>query len=94
MPRKSASPPKAIRLQKTLKQSLRRCVYRRWEAEVKGAVVITKTTDMERMYRGNTPYPIGKVRRTAKAFPTRAEATRALKQMMIRRRALGYGKPS
>lgn len=46
MPRKSASPPKAIRLQKTLKQSLRRCVYRRWEAEVKGTVLITKTTDL------------------------------------------------
>ena len=59
MLRKSASPPQAIRLQKTLKQSLRRCVYRRWEAEVKGTVLITKTTDLERLYRGNTPYPVG-----------------------------------
>jgi hypothetical protein len=48
-----------ICLQKTLKEGLRRCVYRRWEATVKGAVLITKTTDLERLYRGNTPYPVG-----------------------------------
>ena len=89
-----ARAPTKVCLQKTLKEGLRRCVYRRWEAAVKGKVLITKTTDLERMYRGNTPYPFGKVRQTAKAFPTRAEAARALKQMMIRRRALGYGKPS
>jgi len=52
-----ASNPIKIRLQKTLKQSLRRCVYRRWEAEVKGKVLISKTTDLERMYRGNTTSP-------------------------------------
>lgn len=90
MPRKSASPPQAIRLQKTLKQSLRRCVYRRWEAEVKGTVLITKTTDLERMYRGNTPYPIGKVRRSVKSCSCRADATRTLKVMAARRKALGY----
>lgn len=46
--------PTKVRLQKTLKEGLRRCVYRRWEAEVKDNVLITKTTDLERMYRGNT----------------------------------------
>ena len=54
-----ARTPTKICLQKTLKKGLRRCVYRRWEAEVKGKVLITKTTELERMYRGNTPYPIG-----------------------------------
>ena len=90
MPRKSASPPQAIRLQKTLKQSLRRCVYRRWEAEVKGTVLITKTTDLERMYRGNTPYPIGwsKVIRLKHASPSLAQA--ALKSAIRRRRSTGY----
>lgn len=83
-----------VRLVITLKQSVRRCLYRRWEGQVVGRELRTQTVDLERLYRGNTPYPFGKVRRTAKAFPTRAEATRALKQMMIRRRALGYGKPS
>ncbi len=53
-----ARPPTKVRLQKTLKEGLRRCVYRRWEAEVRGKVLIIKTTDLERMYRGNTPYPI------------------------------------
>ena len=94
MPRKSASPPQAIRLQKTLKQSLRRCVFRRWEAEVKGNVLITKTTALERMYRGNTPYPIGKVRRTTKVYPAQKDAFKSLRQMTSRRRRLGYDKQS
>ena len=90
MPRKSASPPQAIRLQKTLKQSLRRCVYRRWEAEVKGTVLITKTTAQERLYRGNTPYPIGtpKIARRKCASPSLAQA--ALKSSIRRRRSTGY----
>lgn len=90
MPRKSASPPQAIRLQKTLKQSLRRCVYRRWEAEVKGTVLTTKTTDLERLYRGNTPYPIGttKIARRKCASPSLAQA--ALKSSIRRRRSTGY----
>jgi len=58
--------PSKVCLQITLKQGLRRCVYRRWEAAVKGAVLITKTTDLERMYRGNTPCPIAKPRPTQK----------------------------
>jgi hypothetical protein len=36
--------PANVRLQKTLKEALRRCVYRRWEAEVKGNLLITTTT--------------------------------------------------
>lgn len=94
VPRKSASPPNAFRLQQTLKQSLRRCVYRRWEATVKGAVLITKTTDLERMYRGNTPYPIGKVRQTTKSYPSREEAFRALEAATARRRHSGYDRQS
>jgi hypothetical protein len=44
-----AHAPQQVRLQKTLKEGLRRCVYRRWEATVKGAMLITKTTELERM---------------------------------------------
>lgn len=90
MPRKSASPPKAIRLQKTLKQSLRRCVYRRWEAEVKGTVLITKTTDLERMYRGNTPYPTGKPKVTRRAYDSPRLASEACQRLAQRRTRLGY----
>ena len=90
MPRKSASPPQAIRLQKTLKQSLRRCVYRRWEAAVKGTVLMTRTTELERMYRGNTPYPIGKVRRTCLTYAGCALAKNALQGMVARRIKQGY----
>lgn len=90
MPRKSQSVPGKVLLQITLKQSLRRCTYRRWEAEVKANLLITTTTDLERMYRGNTPYPIGKIRQATRTYPTRVGATQALKIMVARRKALGY----
>ena len=90
VPRKSASPPNAFRLQLTLKQSLRRCVYRRWEGQVVGRELRTKTVDLERMYRGNTPYPIGKARQLARTYPTKAKAAQALKKIVARRKALGY----
>jgi len=89
-----ARAPQQVRLQKTLKEGLRRCVYRRWEATVKGTVLITQTTDLERMYRGNTPYPIGKVRQTTKSYPSREEAFRALEAISARRRHLGYERQS
>jgi len=90
VPRKSASPPNAIRLQKTLKQSLRRCVYRRWEAAVKGAVLITKTAELERMYRGNTPYPVGKPKVTRRAYGSPSLAKLALQRAHERRKAGAY----
>ena len=46
--------------------------------------------DLERMYRGNTPYPIGKIRQATRTYPTQAMATRALGLMTSRRKALGY----
>ena len=89
-----AHAPQQVCLQKTLKEGLRRCVYRRWEAEVKGTVLLTMTTVMERMYRGNTPYPIGKVRRTTRSYSSRQEAFRALEATTARRRHLGYERQS
>jgi hypothetical protein len=85
-----ARPPNKIRLQKTLKEGLRRCVYRRWEAEAKGKVLITKTTELERMYRGNTPYPIAKPSVRSYSYPTRAKALAALGSAIRRRRSQGY----
>jgi len=85
-----ARPPTKIRLQKTLKEGLRRCVYRRWEATVKGRVLITKTTELERMYRGNTPYPVGKVRRTYLTYAGCTLAKKALQAMVARRHKQDY----
>ena len=82
--------PTKVRLQKTLKEGLRRCVYRRWEAEIKGTVLITKTTDLERMYRGNTPYPIGPAKETRQTFASIASAVAALLKRSQRRRIGGY----
>jgi hypothetical protein len=85
-----ASNPTKIRLQKTLKEGLRRCVYRRWEATVKSAVLITKTTELERMYRGNTPYPIGKPKIIRRAYGSPSLAKLALQRAQERRKSAGY----
>jgi hypothetical protein len=82
--------PKLVRLQKTLKEGLRRCVYRRWEAEVKGKVLITKTTELERLYRGNTPYPLGAVTVRRRAFLDNATAKVNLAAAIKRRKRAGY----
>jgi len=65
-------------------------VYRRWEAVVKGKVLITKTAELERMYRGNTPYPVkaGLVRR--RTFADNAAAKFALAAAIKRRKCAGY----
>jgi hypothetical protein len=82
--------PKQVCLQKTLKEGLRRCIYRRWEARVKGAVLIAQTTELERMYRGNTPYPLGssKIRRQTFASPSIARIH--LVAAIARRKYAGY----
>jgi hypothetical protein len=85
-----ARPPTKIRLQKTLKEGLRRCVYRRWEATVKGSVFITKTTELERLYRGNTPYPMGKVKITRRAYGSPSLAKQAQQRAHERRKSAGY----
>lgn len=77
-------------LQKPLKEGLRRCVYRRWEAEVKGTVLITKTTDLERMYRGNTPYPVGKPKITRRTYGSPSLAKQAQQCAHERRKSVGY----
>ena len=82
--------PAQVRLQKTLKEGLRRCVYRRWEAEVKGRVLITKTTDLERMYRGNTPYPIGTAKVTRRTYGSHGHANEACRRLAQTRMRLGY----
>jgi len=79
-----------VRLILTLKQSVRRCLYRRWEGQVVGREVRTRTVDLERMYRGNTPFPIGRARKMAKSYANPTEAATALKQMAKRRSLLGY----
>jgi hypothetical protein len=85
-----AAAPTKIRLQKILKEGLRRCVYRRWEAAVSGKVLRTRTIDLERMYCGNTPYPIAKSPLTETRFPTAASALAALRRRMAARLAKGY----
>jgi hypothetical protein len=82
--------PKQVRLQKTLKEGLRRCVYRRWEATVKGTVLITETTELERMYRGNTPYPIGKPKVTRRTYGSPSLAKLALQRAQELRKAARY----
>ena len=85
-----ARPPNKIRLQKTLKEGLRRCVYRRWEAEVKGKVLITMTTELERMYLGNTPYPTKVAQVHRLVFSKAIDARSSMAAMVQRRLSAGY----
>ena len=85
-----ARTPTKIRLQKTLKEALRRCVYRRWEAAVKGKVLITKTTGLERMYRGNTAYPIGRPKISRRSFASAQLARQAHERGLAYRLNAGY----
>jgi hypothetical protein len=85
-----AHAPQQVRLQKTLKEGLRRCVYRRWEATVKGSVLITKTSELERMYRGNTPYPVGKPKVARRVYSSSRLAKEAGQRMATSRARLGY----
>lgn len=79
-----------VRLVLTLKQSVRRCLYRRWEGQVVGRVLRTKTVDLERLYRGNTPYPVGKVLTFVKTYHSSILAKRALCDMATRLRGKDY----
>lgn len=85
-----ARAPTKVRLQKTLKEGLRRYVYRRWEAAVQGKVLITKTTELERMYRGNTPYPIGRAKIIRHSFASAQLARRAHERGLAYRLKAGY----
>ncbi|MEY3851637.1 MAG: hypothetical protein RI910_617 [Verrucomicrobiota bacterium] len=85
-----ARPPTKVCLQKTLKEGLRRCVYRRWEAEVKGKVLITKTTELERLYRGNTPYPTKAAQVRRRAFAKASQAHASMAEIFQRRLRAGY----
>ncbi len=82
--------PTKVCLQKTLKEGLRRCVYRRWEAEVQGKVLITKTTELERMYRGNAPYPFGRPKIIRPSYASAQLARRALERGLAHRLKAGY----
>lgn len=57
---------------------------------MKGAVLITKTTELERMYRGNTPYPKGKIRCRQRVYASRAQALAALGREHARRKGQSY----
>ena len=79
-----------VRLVLTLKQSVRRCLYRRWEGQVIGREVRTKTTELERMYRGNTPYPIGQAKMIRRTYLSRAVAEAGFHKAKLRRLTTGY----
>ena len=53
-------------------------------------MLITKTTELERMYLGNTPYPIGKPKLTHRAYGSARLAKEAGQRIATRRTLLGY----
>lgn len=79
-----------ICLQKTLSHGPRRCTYRRWEAAITQATVSTQIKQLERLYRGNTPYPVATRPIRQRTYPTSAQAKAALASRIRRLLALGY----
>jgi hypothetical protein len=53
-------------------------------------VLITKTTELERMYRGNTPYPVGKPKVTRRVYSSNRLAKEAGQRIATSRDRLGY----
>lgn len=81
-----------IALIKADKVGLRRCIYRRWEAKIVGASILLRVITLERLYRGNTPYSIGKPCISEKRFATTEYAQVALRRMMGLKARQGYVK--
>ena len=79
-----------IRLQKTLTKGQRRCTYRRWEASISQATLSTQIKELERLYRGNPPYPVESQLIRSRVYPTVAHAKAALQVRVRRLLALGY----
>jgi len=79
-------------LQKTLKRSLRRCRYRRWIIEVKGRIMTIKVTTLERMYRGNTPYPVSRSKTSQSIHAEKKYALVAMRKKIKSKREQGYSK--
>lgn len=79
-------------MQKTLRASLRRCRYRHWLATLKGHSVETVTKETERLYRGNTPYVVGKTRVQTWTYVNVEIAQRRMIKMADRRKKSGYAK--
>lgn len=53
-------------------------------------MLITKTTGLERMYRGNTPYPVGAGTARRRVFADNAAAKVGLAAAIKRRKQVGY----
>ena len=79
-----------ISLQKTLTKSQRRCTYRRWDASISQATLSTQIKELERLYRGNPPYPVASQLIRSRVYPSVAHAKAALQVRVRRLLALGY----
>jgi hypothetical protein len=85
-----AAKKRTISLQKTERKSLRRCLYSRWDANQCGRFVVSKNTKLQRMYRGNTLYPIKPPRYRCFSYATAAIAKVRLNGMIAYRLNMGY----
>jgi gas vesicle protein len=83
-------PHSHLELRKTLKSSVRRYKYRRWEIIRKGKNIMVRTTDFERLYRGITPHPISSTKISKKAYRNLDDATKGYKELVRRKKSAGY----
>lgn len=78
----------AVQLIKVVKSGLRRSLQIRWGIKLSGVSVMTSEALYERMYRGNTPYLIGKVKVVKRTYSSAANA-RSMLQMLLKEKYEG-----
>ena len=83
-------PHSHLELRKTLKSSVRRYKYRRWEIIRKGKNITVRTIDLERLYRGITPHPISSSKISKIAYSNLDDTTKGYKELITRKKSAGY----
>ena len=75
---------------KKVKNGLRRCLSLEWKAKISGKAVVISETQLETMYKGNTPYPIAGTKIRTRTYSDQAEARLALELLAKMKSKEGY----
>ena len=78
----------SVQLIKFVKSGLRRSQQIRWGIKLSGVSVMTSEALYETMYRGNTPYLIGKVKVVKRTYSSATKARNML-QMLLKEKYEG-----
>ena len=88
--RKRLQDVQTLQLIKKLKVSLRRSLIRQWKAEISGKTLVISETLLETMYRGNTPYRIGRVKKSVRTYKDKSRVRIILQTLAKQKAKEGY----